>query len=245
MGTKVLAVFRADSLEEGDFRLLLEAASPKRRERARRFREREDACRSLVAEALVRRAFMLEAGLDVDESYFRYNAFGKPHIPGTGLHFNIAHSGAWVICGIDAEELGVDIERHHEVRSGIAARFFAPEENALLEETRDPSERSRLFFQIWALKESYVKAIGKGLSCAFEDFACLPDRLFARAVPSQPAAFIARNPALPRGHLRLLEVHPDYSCAICSLRPASIPELVRIEVGALVDSPRRRHHCVP
>ncbi len=230
MGAKVLAVPKADVLAESDFRFLFEAASERRRERSRRYLRREDACRSLVAEALVRHAFAMETGRVVNEDSFRHNEFGKPYLPQERLRFNVAHSGEWVICGIDDGEIGVDIEMHHATRLDIAARFFSPEENHLLAQASGPSERLRMFFRIWALKESYAKAIGKGLYCPFESFACIP------APGGRRAAFATDDPALPRGHLHLLDVHLLYSCAVCTLRPAPKPELIRIDMRALADT---------
>lgn len=234
MSAKVFAVPKADVLQERDFRILFQAASETRRERSRRFLKQEDACRSLVAEALVRHAYSVETGSDLDEESFRCNEFGKPYLSGGRLHFNIAHSGEWVICGIDSEEIGVDIERHHATSLAIATRFFAQEENDLLAQAKGPSERMRIFFRIWALKESYAKAIGKGLSCSFESFACLP------APGGQHAAFSSDDPALPRGYPRLMDIHPLYSCAVCTLRPSPKPVLIPIGVHALADALLRR-----
>ena len=115
-----------------------------------------------------------ETGSDFEESRLKFNAFGKPSLSDLDIHFNLAHSGEWVVCAVDEDEIGVDIEAHHSMDFGVANRFFCREERALLEGKRAEAEYARTFFRIWSLKESYVKAIGKGFSCPLDSFACLP-----------------------------------------------------------------------
>ena len=67
--------------------------------------------------------------------------------------------------------VGVDVERIDE-RLDVMANAegsFSPDEQALL--TRAPEdERRALFFRLWTLKEAYAKALGTGLSTAFQEF---------------------------------------------------------------------------
>jgi 4'-phosphopantetheinyl transferase len=77
--------------------------------------------------------------------------------------FNVSHSGDWVVLAIGRDrKIGVDVEKIKsdlDVR-GIAARFLAPEEIALIDKAEDPHS---IFFQLWARKEAYVKACGSAL----------------------------------------------------------------------------------
>lgn len=211
----LFGVSRAHALADWEFAAFQALASPGRRERAGRFLRREDASRALVAEALLRLAARA-AGSDLDGATLHLNRYGKPFVADAGFEFNLAHSGEWVICATDAEEIGVDVERHHEIGSGIAEHFFSRAENAFLAGLAQQAARLRAFFDIWSLKESYIKAIGKGLSCPLDGFACLPSA-------SGSIGFHPFDGGLPRRHFQLVDLRPGYSCALCTAAREPVP----------------------
>ena len=82
------------------------------------------------------------------------------------LEFNLSHSGGRVLVGVSQNlPLGVDIEW---VRSGLPVESLARrvctrhEYDQLM--TLSGSEQLEAFYSCWTLKESFIKAIGKGLS---------------------------------------------------------------------------------
>jgi 4'-phosphopantetheinyl transferase len=95
---------------------------------------------------------------------------GKPQLGnaqfGTGLRFNISHSGDVALFAFALErEVGVDVEvlRTIDDAAQLARRFFSPDEAAQLE--REPaSNRSAAFLRLWTCKEACVKAFGAGLT---------------------------------------------------------------------------------
>lgn len=100
---------------------------------------------------------------------FRKNRWGRPEtsVPATAasLRFNLSHTPGLMVCAIaEGREVGVDVERvRSRPFSEIAEDFFAPAEVRALRELPE-SEREARFFQIWTLKESYIKARGMGLA---------------------------------------------------------------------------------
>ncbi|RCX18144.1 4'-phosphopantetheinyl transferase [Fontibacillus phaseoli] len=152
-------------------RKLLEALPFQKQEKISRFIHRADALRCMTADILSR--YMICRTLAIKNSEIRINCnrFGKPLLSGdTGYHFNQSHSGQWVVgiladspCGIDAEEI-------READLGIAEHCFAKQEFRDLQAV--PVElRGEYFFDLWTLKESYVKASGFGLSVPLASFA--------------------------------------------------------------------------
>jgi 4'-phosphopantetheinyl transferase len=112
---------------------------------------------------------------------FRFGIAGKPAVCGdTGLRFNLSHSGRLAAYAFTLDcEIGIDIE---EVRSmpdlePIARHYFCPAEAAQLLSLSGEIERREAFFRCWTRKESYVKAIGDGLSIPLDQFqvTLLPD----------------------------------------------------------------------
>jgi 4'-phosphopantetheinyl transferase len=151
----------------------------------------------------------------------------------------LSHSGDWVICGFAAEEIGVDIEAHHSVHAGLAERFFSPAEQTWLSQAPGADAARKRFFDIWSLKESYIKAFGRGLACPLESFSCIPDG-------SDGAVRLQRLDAdLPMRRLRLIEIHPEYSAALCSVAEAPAPDLQILTPAELAGSLRRLERLGP
>lgn len=56
----------------------------------------------------------------------------------------------------------------------MAKRFFTVEEAEFINKSTD---RNSAFFEIWTKKESFVKAVGKGLAIPLNSFSVLTDRI--------------------------------------------------------------------
>jgi 4'-phosphopantetheinyl transferase len=144
--------------------------SVQRRNQIGRFVHLEDAYRSLFGEILVRTMIRKELGYDNREIDFAKNEYGKPYLAGSdSFSFNVSHSGKWVALIYGQGRLGVDIEEIRPIDLTIAERFFSGEEYSDLL-LRPEAERTDYFYEIWTLKESYVKALGSGLSHPLTSF---------------------------------------------------------------------------
>ena len=89
--------------------------------------------------------------------------------------YNLSHSGDFVMCAaaISGEmsiRLGCDIERVREVNKKLSGRFFAPSEieRVMQEPTKDGQRE--VFFRLWVLKESYMKATRQGMGLDMRSF---------------------------------------------------------------------------
>ena len=105
---------------------------------------------------------------------FEYGPQGKPFIKSnsTSLQFNVSHSENKAIYAIAQNaEVGIDIEKIHHIDDclKIAQRFFSPQEVSEL--NKQPSdELQTAFLTCWTRKESYIKAIGQGISMPLDKF---------------------------------------------------------------------------
>lgn len=104
---------------------------------------------------------------DIDytiESITEKNKHGKPYLTEYPyIHYNITHSNGITACISADNECGIDAERVRDYRPNVVKRAFSESEKALIENAPD-EEKNLLFFRLWTLKESYVKAIGIGIS---------------------------------------------------------------------------------
>src|SRR5690606_18277223 len=114
--------------------LLLPYVSQAKRERIERVLRPQEALRSLVAELLVRRVIGRELGIPWEAVRIAVGPQGKPVLEElAGPHFNVSHSGSWVVTAFGSRPVGVDVERIRSVPAGIIAGVLSPQERARLD----------------------------------------------------------------------------------------------------------------
>ena len=147
------------------------------RKRAQRFYFERDRRRFVAARGTLRLVLGHYLRHPPDTIQFCYEPAGKPYLSPSGsestINFNVSHSGEAALIGLCQDErVGIDIEfknRDHATLA-VARHFFAPEEIAALENL--PADaRCDAFYRIWAMKESYIKGRGEGVSLGLDTFA--------------------------------------------------------------------------
>lgn len=144
--------------------------------KASKFKHAINAQRQIIGELLTRAAICNTFGLINRDILFQYNEYKKPFLSGqSNIHFNISHSGTWVVCALSKKEVGVDVERIREINFNIARRFFSVEEVEQLF-ALPKNLQLNYFFDLWTLKESYLKALGTGLTKPLSSFTVKEDQ---------------------------------------------------------------------
>ncbi|MFE9275693.1 4'-phosphopantetheinyl transferase family protein [Paenibacillus glucanolyticus] len=152
-------------LNEIQYNNLLSCLQLDKQERIRRFHHRDDAIRTLIADLLVRSIISSELGIENQDVKFDKNEYGKPYLRShQHFNFNISHSGKWVVCATSSYPIGVDIEYIKPIDFDIARRFFSYDEYRQLDMC-NREQRLSFFYDLWTLKESYIKAIRKRVIC--------------------------------------------------------------------------------
>ncbi len=100
------------------------------------------------------------------------DTYGKPIIPKEKLHFNLSHSGDYVVLAVDEGGIGIDIEKTGPLSNEIVKHCFTKEEQKWL--ASQPIEHA--YYLLWTGKESIMKAIGKGFYMEPKSFSVLPIR---------------------------------------------------------------------
>ncbi|WP_048664303.1 4'-phosphopantetheinyl transferase family protein [Vibrio crassostreae] len=131
---------------------------------------------------------------------FEYGEKGKPSLVAeqqlkTGLNFNISHSKEHLLVAVCQREgkrvqLGVDIEHARSSTNidSIMKHYFSDKELADLLKLSKELQRER-FFDLWALKESYIKAMGRGLATSLRSFSFDFSNLTEQTLPIHPSNF--------------------------------------------------------
>ncbi len=179
------------------------------RARALEFAREEDRVQSLVSRLLLRRTLSDVLGGDPASWRFVRGPHGKPELDPVHrerAHFNVTHTAGLVGVAVStAGAVGLDAESGE--RAGdivkVARRRFAEEEVEAMERLSEEDRRSRALL-LWTLKESWLKAVGCGLtgtlrSCRF-DVLREPGEEFeeglvrARTDDEAPARFFVARP---------------------------------------------------
>ena len=129
--------------------------------------------RRSVAAWLLLRQMLAERGFDADALPVIENAFGKPAFESVPeLCFSLSHAGDRVMAAVSDVEVGCDVERIVPIDDGMLKMNLVEAERthlaSLFGEARD-----RAFIRLWVRKESYVKAMGRGLDVDFSTFSAL------------------------------------------------------------------------
>lgn len=143
--------------------------SHERQMRADRYKFNMDRVRCIFGEVLLKYALSQNYAIQESKMNFSYNQFGKPYLSDySDIHFNISHSGGWVVCAVGDAPIGVDVEQIDSVRYEVIECFTVAEQifirQCISQGNLDVS------LKLWTLKESYIKAIGKGLNIPLNSF---------------------------------------------------------------------------
>jgi 4'-phosphopantetheinyl transferase len=146
-------------------------------EQAKRFTSDRHRREYVLAHGLLRAALSRFAP-DVAPTAWRFerNRYGRPFISYPQsiepFHFSLSHTDGFVACAVSSHErIGIDVEATDRPVShvGIARSFFASAELADLISLPDAGQKDR-FFDVWTLKEAYVKARGLGFHLPLDEF---------------------------------------------------------------------------
>jgi 4'-phosphopantetheinyl transferase len=188
------------------------------RAKEKRFYFPKDQRQYLITRALVRTVLSRYSDVAPHAWRFSKGTHGRPAVANTQgwfteLNFNLSHTHGLIMCGVArTPSLGVDTENltRERVPLNIADRYFSPQEVAelhMLPAARQPFR----FFEYWTLKESYIKADGKGLS--------IPLDHFSFELVHEPAIRISFHEALDdlaeRWRFWLLQPAAGHLAAVC------------------------------
>lgn len=209
---RVRVVRVPESVDDRLFSRLLAAVTPARRARLLRYRSRPAAVASVTAELLARLAASETLGLRLDRIAFAATSSGKPYLPGQpDYHFNLSHSGPWVVAAEHPTEVGVDVEaiaRRPLPVEAFARRFLSPvEADDLL--ALPPERRLVHLLDLWTLKESYVKALGDGLRVSLSSFT-------VRKASDGAVTLLRHDSRLPSCRFAQYDSNPAFRLSLCA-----------------------------
>lgn len=145
----------------------------------------------------------------------QYTRYGRPYLP-SGPDFNISHSGNIVVCSCTASCItGIDIEELSAVDfCNFEQMFSASEWDDILQ----APERLQRFYHYWTIKESVIKADGRGFSASLEKL----------VIEGNQATLDDRN-----WFVQELNIAAGYKCFVAS----DSPQEITLEEVSFADNP--------
>ena len=105
----------------------------------------------------------------------RYTEQGRPYLEDSA-DFNISHSGEYIMCAVaSGTRVGIDIEEIKPVDFEDFTDLMSKEQWGKIRQSDDPL---KAFFTFWAIKESIIKADGRGLSIPLNDIVITSNTAF-------------------------------------------------------------------
>jgi len=180
---------------------------------------------SVAGELLARYAIRHFTDNPVVEINIHFGEKGKPFVENlTDIHFNISHSGDYVVCAVSVNEVGIDVERKRKVNLRIAERYFSPAE--LLDLMKfDEEDRMNYFITLWTIKESYLKAIGEGLTQHLNSFT---------VTKNGDTYLLTDNDQAQHYGIRTFKLPDGFVMAVCSERPFSLSEMKHVTLNEII-----------
>ena len=96
---------------------------------------------------------------------------GKPELAGSGICFNLSHSGSFAACAVSDSPVGLDIQTERDCNDRLAEKYFTAPERRFLAESEN---KAYAFTRLWSMKESCVKLLGTGLKTPLSSFSVDP-----------------------------------------------------------------------
>lgn len=179
----------------------------------------------ICSDLLIRTALSYELGINLDRIKIEIDLMGKPYLLHKERHFNLSHTDELIVLVTDDNPVGVDVERvrSFDEMQDIKNVFSSNERKKI--STLSSKRQLEYFYDLWTLKESYLKAIGKGLSIALNTFDI--------AVSNNKAILSSAVDGDLNWNFKLYKILSNYKCAVCS-RNKKFPS--RLSQAFFVDS---------
>lgn len=186
----------------------------------------KDVIRTLIGEILIRTIIAEELG--IKNIKFHKNQYGKPYlIDHPKFNFNISHSGNFVTCVVDDKPIGIDIEELRYIEyEDIAEGFFTISEFCYIIKQNLNSQLSK-FYELWTLKESYIKCCGQGLS--------IPLKSFSVEIQKYENIKVIINNEYTQHTFKTFDIESDYKMAVCSLNKEITNNITFIDQNNLIN----------
>lgn len=229
----IYAIQLDQEVAQQQYDLMLSKIAKEKQKGIQRYVSRKDALRSLVADILIRWIIITNYHIPNQQIQFEKNPYGKPYIKGLQrFHFNVSHSGHWVVAITDRQPVGIDIEQILPIDFQLVNHSFSRTEIDDFDQKKEEDKLS-YFYDLWSLKESYIKMTGRGLSIPLNSFTCRiinKQCLFLSSYEQKPVYF------------KQYEIDSNYRLSVCQQHSQFVEHMQQIPLETLIDNTKYFDH---
>jgi 4'-phosphopantetheinyl transferase len=190
--------FDINLMADAEIALYLQMLPQSMKEEILRYKSLSDQKSRLISRLMLRLCLGQSGHMDLLDKVKR-NKNNKPYID-SWKSFSISHAGDLVVFCIadNGIGIGVDIERKTELNYPEIVQYFHFEEQQYILSSKNIQET---FYEIWAKKEAFLKAIGTGIVNGLNELSCIHPKIYYEGIT---------------WHFHELEIHPGYASYLCS-----------------------------
>lgn len=199
-----------------------------KKNKIQKFIFKKDKIRTVTGDILVKTIIADKLDINIKHIEFDRNQYDKPYIKNQPqIDFNISHSGEYVVCAIDNRPIGIDIEKVKYIEYEEMARNFFDAREFDYIVNQDLNYQIDRFYEIWTLKESYIKCCGQGLSIPLNSFSIEVDK-YENVKP-------IRNNKNIECIFKKFNIESGYKIAVCSLNKQISKNIIRVDHNKLIN----------
>lgn len=165
--------YRFDTpLPDQQWRIYCDLLPNETQQKILRYHRWQDRHAALFGRLLLKLALLEEGYPSSCLESLQFDNYNRPSI-GSNIDFNISHSEAYVLCAISKiGRIGIDIEYIKDIDMSYYKDFMSNTEWDNITYDKSPI---RCFYHYWTIKESVMKADGRGLNIPPQDIISYPD----------------------------------------------------------------------
>jgi len=182
----------------------------------------------IISDLFIRKILSEELECDLNAIKITTNKYGKPFLKGKKRHFNLSNSKDLMLLATDSDSVGVDLEYIAPIEDldYLITNFSHDEKKFLL--SKNKKKQLEHFYELWTLKESYIKALGCGLNRSLNSFSILFKT--KKIILSD-----FQNPKFNKlWFFKKYNLYGQYKCAVCSKNNKFPQKPIEIDANELL-----------
>lgn len=194
-------------------------------------KNKEAQTRSLAGQLLIRSIIHNDLNIPNTDIRFSKNEYEKPYLENNpDFHFNISHSHNQIVCVTGGDRVGVDVQHIKPIGLDLARKFFTKQEYLLLTNIYPCYKRLQAFYNLWTLKESFIKAVGKGLHIPLNTFNLAHEDKLVSSIHFEESSYYFRQyDTIENCKLSVCSVSPDFASHVIHVEPEELALNIKIE----------------
>jgi len=223
---EIYAISINSEYPKNEFERIIKFLDKEKQDKLRRLKFFEDALRTLAGEIIIRNIVKRKYKINFEDIIFKKNINGKPYIDNLkDFQYNISHSGKWVVCAISDDLIGIDIEKIKQTNFKVAKRFFSKEEYEDLS-NKNSEAKIEYFYDLWTLKEAYLKAMGTGLTIPLDSFTIKKEN---------KDIYIKRKNKDYNCNFKQYEIDKEYKLSVCAENEEFPCEIKKLTLDEIIE----------